>query len=92
MNIYFEILGYAGTVIIIISMMMHSIVKLRIFNVCGSVLSTIYSIAGQAWPIVIMNLVLMSINCFHLCRHFIKSAKDKKSTENLIIEQGDKYD
>ncbi len=68
MQLYLDILGYIGTALVIFSMTMTSVAKLRFFNICGSVLSTVYAIAGHAWPIVIMNVCLMAINVFHLVR------------------------
>jgi hypothetical protein len=72
MQLYLDILGYIGTALVIFSMSMTSVTKLRFFNICGSVLSTIYAVAGRAWPIVIMNVCLMSINTFYLVRGLIK--------------------
>ena len=68
MNIYLEIFGYIGTVLVIISMTMRSINKLRAFNIAGGTISTIYSIFMNAWPIVVMNLCLIAINTYHLVR------------------------
>ena len=65
-NIGLEIFGYVGTVLIIISMLMTSITKLRIFNMCGSVISTTYSIIVGTWPIVVMNICLFIINLFQV--------------------------
>ena len=68
MNIYLEIFGYIGTALIIISMMMTSVTKLRLINICGSVISAIYSAHCHAWPVVVMNVCLICINTFHLVR------------------------
>lgn len=72
MNIYLEIFGYIGTILIIISMMMASLIKLRIVNICGSVISAIYSLIIGAYPIVLMNFCLIIINLFHLIKYYIK--------------------
>ena len=68
MNIYLEIFGYIGTALVILSMTMKSINKLRAFNVAGGTISTIYSIFMNAWPIVVMNLCIISINVYHLIK------------------------
>ena len=78
-KIWLEVFGYAGTVLVIVSMMMRSINKLRIINMCGSVISTIYSAAIGAWPIVLMNLCLFSINGYHLTVEYRRRAKEKAS-------------
>lgn len=75
MNILLEIFGYIGTAFIILSMTMKSMNKLRVFNIIGSVISVIYSLLIVAWPTVILNLCLASINTYHL----IRSRKDPQN-------------
>ena len=77
-KVLLEILGYIGTALIVISMMMSSVTKLRIVNMSGSVITTIYSALSGAWPIVFLNVSLFLINGYHL----VKDAKNKKKTEN----------
>jgi hypothetical protein len=66
MNILLEIFGYIGTAFIIVSMTMKSINKLRIFNLVGSIISISYSLIIVAWPTVVLNVCLATINIFHL--------------------------
>ncbi|MBQ7389935.1 MAG: YgjV family protein [Clostridia bacterium] len=81
MNIYLEIFGYIGTALVIISMMMKSINRLRIFNISGSVISTIYSIIAGAWPIVVMNVSLIAINSYHLLKAYLDKENKQKGLE-----------
>ena len=82
MNIYLEIFGYIGTALVIISMMMKSINKLRIFNISGALISMIYSIFVSAWPIVVMNGCLICINTYQL----ILALKTSRSEAELQRE------
>ena len=69
--IWVEIIGYAGTVLVLFSMMMTSIVKLRTWAVVGCFVSTIYAILGSAWPVVFLNvglIIIHVINLYHLHR------------------------
>ncbi len=68
MQTTFEIIGYIGTALVILSMTMTSVRRLRAINVLGSAFSTAYAIFGGAWPIVIMNVTLSAINIYHLIR------------------------
>ena len=77
MNIYLEIFGYIGTALVIISMMMKSIDKLRAINIAGGTISMIYSAFMNAWPIVVMNACLITINSYHLIRGRFEKAKQK---------------
>lgn len=77
MNIYLEIFGYIGTFLVVFSMIMTSLTKLRIINVCGSIISAIYAVICNTWPIAIMNFCLIAINLFHLLKPFF-SKKSRK--------------
>lgn len=68
MNIFWEIFGYTGTALILLSMMMTSVVKLRIINMSGSLISMIYAIICNTWPVVLLNLGLLIINSVQLAR------------------------
>jgi hypothetical protein len=81
MNIYLEMIGYAGTALVVISMMMTSVTRLRILNICGSVLSGIYALCGGAYPVLLLNVCLVGINLFHLLRGAYQRSQEKKKGE-----------
>ena len=82
MNIYLEIFGYIGTALIISSMMMKSINKLRILNISGSVISVIYSILSNTWPTVLLNGCLIAINVYHLIKaYYANKPKEAEGKE-----------
>lgn len=66
MNVYLEIFGYIGTLLILISMMMSSVRKLRIINICGSFISMVYALLCNTYPIVFLNLGLIIINVIQI--------------------------
>ena len=68
MNIYLEIFGYLGTALVIISMLMTDINKLRIINISGGVISLIYAICVNTMPVVVLNATLVTINTVQLIR------------------------
>ncbi|MBE6799412.1 MAG: uroporphyrinogen decarboxylase [Ruminococcaceae bacterium] len=77
MSIYLEIFGYIGSILLMISMMMTSMVKLRIINIIGSIISTVYSIVHGAYAVVFLNIGMMGINIYHLIRSFRAMAVSK---------------
>ncbi len=83
---YLEVFGYIGTALVIVSMLMTSVVKLRVLNICGSVISTIYAIIGQAWPIVLLNVSLILINVIQL----IRMSKAKITFGRIVTTLSDK--
>ena len=88
-DIALEIFGYIGSALVVISMMMSSITKLRIVNISGSVISTTYSIIVGAWPIVAMNVSIMIINFYHIFREEkIKKLETSAQGEAALPPQG----
>ena len=61
-----EIFGYIGSALVVISMLMSSIVKLRVINILGSIISGTYAIICGAFPLVLMNACLIVINVYNL--------------------------
>ena len=63
-----EIIGYIGSFLVVISMLMSSIIKLRVINTIGSVISGIYAVICGALPLALMNLCLIIINVINLVK------------------------
>lgn len=68
MNFYLELVGYMGTGLVLMSMMMTSVEKLRIVNMAGSLLSMVYAVFTGTWPVVLLNFGLILINTLQLIR------------------------
>lgn len=77
MNTYLEIFGYVGTTLVLLSMAMTSLVKLRICNMAGSLISMIYALLVGTWPVVLLNAGMIVINSAQLLRHYKKSPKSQ---------------
>lgn len=61
-----EWIGYAASVLIVISLIMTSVVKLRIVNTAGCALFVFYGFVVGAYPVAISNLLIVLINLYHL--------------------------
>jgi len=75
MNVWLEIFGYIGTLLVLVSMTMSSLAKLRMVNVSGSVISMIYSLLISAYPIVFLNFGISLINVYKLITEKKKGEK-----------------
>lgn len=78
MNIYLDIFGYIGTALVLLSMMMTSVVKLRLINMAGSLISMIYAIICTTWPVVLLNFGLILINGTQLLRMRGNKSEEEK--------------
>lgn len=67
-QVIFEIIGYVGSAFVLASFLMASVVRLRVINSIGCVVSVVYGLLIRAYPTVIMNAALLLINIFFLIR------------------------
>mgnify|MGYP002626570739 CR=1 FL=1 len=65
---YIELLGYLSSLLVVFSMLMTSVVKLRIINMIGSTLFAIYALLIYSYPTAATNACLIVINLYNLYR------------------------
>ena len=88
MNInWLEWLGYLASVLVAISLLMSSIVKLRLYNLVGSALFTVYGFSIGALPVGIINLFIFFINIYYLYKIY----SEKEYFQIVEIGKDDKY-
>lgn len=61
-----ELVGYAASVLVAVSLMMRSILRLRLVNLVGSATFTVYGALIGAYPVAAVNGVIVLINLYHL--------------------------
>lgn len=74
-----EWLGYAASVIIAISLLMNSMIKLRIVNSIGSFLFAIYGFGIRAYPVGIINSFIVIVNFYYLYQMYKEHKREKSS-------------
>ena len=70
-----ELIGYFGSLLVVVSMLMTSVIKLRIINTVGSLIFTVYALIIKSYPTALMNFSLVLINVYNLYR-LLKVQKD----------------
>lgn len=63
-----ELAGYLGSTLVVISMLMSSVIKLRVINTIGSCISATYALIIHSYPLALMNICLIIINCYNLAK------------------------
>ncbi len=63
---FYEILGYVSSIIIVISMMMNSLIRLRIVNMTGAFLFSVYGFLIGAYPVGVLNGIIVFVNLYQL--------------------------
>jgi len=61
-----EMLGYLGSVLVAISLMMSNIKRLRWVNLSGAVVFTLYGLIIQAYPIAVVNAIIIAVDSYYL--------------------------
>lgn len=74
-----DLLGYAASVVIVISLLMKSVLRLRLFGLAGGLLFFIYGLLLRSVPIAGLNLVNFFINLY-----FIRQMLTAKSYFKLL--------
>ncbi|PMJ89677.1 YgjV family protein [Vibrio sp. 10N.261.55.A7] len=70
-----EILGYAASIMVAISLTMKDIVRLRVINFVGCGLFTAYGLMINSWPVVLTNGFIACVNVYFL----VKMQQEKKA-------------
>lgn len=80
-----EIYGYIGSALVVISMLMSSVVKLRVINVAGSIISGTYALIIGSFPLALMNICLIVINVYNLYK-LLKTEQKYDLVEGTSID------
>lgn len=68
-----EFIGYAASLLIAISLMMKSLIKLRIFNGIGAIVFVVYGLLIKAYPVAFLNGLIVVIDIFYLVQMLKRS-------------------
>lgn len=82
-----ELIGYFGSALVLVSMLMISVIRLRVINLIGSVIFAAYALMIQSYPTAVMNICLAGINIYHL----VRLLKEQKQYDVIKTEPKDGY-
>jgi hypothetical protein len=61
-----ELIGYLGSILVAVSLMMRSLLRLRIINLFGALFFTGYGILLRAYPVAFLNGLIVCIDLYYL--------------------------
>lgn len=67
-----EWLGYAASALVLISLSMSSIAKLRWFNLAGAICFAAYGVLITAWPVAMVNTAIAFVNIYYLAQFYTR--------------------
>lgn len=82
-----QAVGYFSTVLILISFLMTSVLKLRLVNLIGSAIFVVFAFLTKSYPTAIMNVGLRIINVYFI----IRLLRSKRLTLMLPISLDSAY-
>jgi hypothetical protein len=84
---YIEIVGFAASVLIALSMAINSKAKFRLINLVGASMFLLYGILIESWPIALLNLFIVGADIFYLLRIYTNN----ELFSILEVRGGNKY-
>jgi len=72
-----EALGYLASALVILSLTMRSVVRLRIISLCGSVAFFVYGLMIESPPVMVTNGCIAVINVWFLRQEFFVAVRNR---------------
>ncbi len=70
-----EMIGYVASAVILVSLLMSSVKKLRLINLAGSMIFAVYGFMILSYPTAVMNLGIVAIDLYYLIK--LQKTKDR---------------
>ncbi|MGC5019434.1 hypothetical protein [Micromonospora sp. DT47] len=87
---WLELVGWAGSALLVWSLLQTRILRLRAFNLIGCLILIFYNAAVQVWPMVGLNVVLTVINVWYL-RKMLATRHDEQTYQAVEVGVGDQF-
>jgi hypothetical protein len=87
---WLDALGWAGSALLIYSLMQARVLRFRVLNLTACVVLIIFNAALGIWPMVAMNVALAAINLWFI-RRLLLDRHDEAAYQVLEVGPGDAY-
>ena len=82
-------LGWAGSALLIVSLLQTRVLRLRVLNTVAAVALVLFNALIEVWPMVAMNLAIIAINTYQIVR--LRSARHAEGYTLLEVDPRDEY-
>ncbi len=90
MNTVLEIIGWIGSILVVLSLTQSQVWRFRWMNLTGSVVATFYNAVIEVWPFAAMNGAIAIINVYWLIR-LHREASDPAVFKALAVDPDNAY-
>ncbi|MGN8244116.1 hypothetical protein ACTHAM_001015 [Cellulomonas soli] len=87
---WLEIVGWTGSLLVIVSLTQARVLRFRVLNLVGSVIAAGYNAIVGIWPFAVMNGVIALINVYWLVR-LQRERHDDRAYEVVEVTPDDAY-
>ena len=87
--LWVEILGWAGSVLLIVSLLQTRVLRLRLLNTVAAGVLVLFNALIEVWPMVAMNVAIIAINVWQILR--LRSATHAEGYTLLEVDPADEY-
>jgi hypothetical protein len=87
---WLELVGWAGSALLVWSLLQTRVLRLRALNLAGCVVLIGYNSAIRVWPMVGLNIVLVGINLYYL-RQLMTSRHDERAYQVVEVDPDDAF-
>ena len=85
-----EIIGWIGSILVIVSLTQARVLRFRWLNLAGAVLAVVYNVILGIWPFAAMNAVIAVIDVYWLVR-LLRERHDEATYEVVEVDSADAY-
>lgn len=86
-TLVYELIGYAASILVALSLMMSAIVKLRVVNMLGALTFSVYGVLIGSIPVAAMNGFIVLINIYYLLQIY----RDEEYFQLLEEDENSNY-
>ena len=90
MSTWLEVIGWVGSILVVLSLMQARVLRFRWMNLIGAVIATGYNAWVGVWPFAAMNAAISIIDVYWLIRLY-REAHDEAAYDVVEVASGDAY-
>lgn len=87
---WLDVLGWAGSALLVCSVMQARVLRFRILNTIACVILVVFNGLLAIWPMVALNVVLVGINVWFIVR-LLRDSRDERAYAVLEVPPDDPY-
>ncbi|WP_034610856.1 hypothetical protein [Cellulomonas sp. URHD0024] len=88
--IWLEVVGWAGSALVIVSLMQARVLRFRVLNLIGALLAAVYNAIIGVWPFAAMNAVIVVIDVYWLVK-LLRERHDETVYSVVEVDGDDAY-